>query len=138
MRRTAAVGIGRWMGVAATVLTAACGGGGGGLVQLQSGAGGASQLTVGSGTTPTYSWTGGAARSLVVQSGSGEVFFQLEALDLNSGFTGPVAHGATPTGSRIVTAGRTLTPGAVHTATVTTVGGTTATRTFTPASLTSP
>jgi hypothetical protein len=75
---------------------------------------------------------------LVVQSSSGEVFYQIEALDLTVGFNGPVAHGATPTGARIVSAGRTLAPGVVHTATVVTVNGGTATRTFTPTSLTAP
>jgi hypothetical protein len=138
MGRTAAVGFRRWMGVVVAVLTAACSGGGGGLVQVTSGTSGNAQVTVSSGSTPTYTWSGGPARALVVQSGSGEVFYQIEALDITAGFNSPVAHGATPVGARLVTAGRVLAPGTVHTASVTTVSGTTATRSFTPAPATTP
>jgi hypothetical protein len=89
-------------------------------------------LTVGSGTTPSYSWTGGAARSLAVRSSTGEVLWHIESLDLNSGFSSPVQHGAAPSGTRTVSPARGLATGVLHTATVTVVGGGTGTRSFTP------
>jgi hypothetical protein len=95
-------------------------------------------VVVGSGTTPSYAWSGGRARSLTVQASSGEVFWQVEALDLQQGFSSPAQHGITPVGAREVTPSRPLQPGVVFTATVVGVDGTQGFRTFTPTSLTGP
>jgi hypothetical protein len=99
---------------------------------------GAVTVTATDGTSPTYSWSGGQARSLTVLSASGEVFWQVETLDLQAGFPSPARHGVSPIGSRIVVAGRPLQPGVVHTVTVVSVGGTQGLLTFTPTPLTSP
>jgi hypothetical protein len=95
-------------------------------------------VVVGSGSTPTYSWSGGRARSLTVQSTSGEVFWQVEALNFQEGFQSPAQHGVTPVGARVVIPARVLQPGLVHTATVVTLDGTQGARTFTPTSLSAP
>jgi hypothetical protein len=122
--------------VAASVASGACDRGGTPLQVI--GGGSDVTITVGGGTTPSYSWSGGRARSLTVQSSSGEVFWQVETLSLQEGFASPVQHGVTPAGARTQTAARTLQPGTLHTATVVGVDGTQGTRTFTPASLSTP
>ncbi len=122
---------------AALMLGATLGCGGGSPVQVVGG-GNALSVSVGSGTTPGYSWSGGRARSLTVQSSSGEVFWRIEATNLQEGFASPVQHGGTPAGARAAVAARTLQPGVVHTATVVAVDGTQGLRTFTPASLSTP
>jgi hypothetical protein len=126
-----------WVWGAVLVLSTALGCQGGSPVQLIGGGSGLT-VSVGTGTTPSYGWSGGRARSLTVQSTSGEVFWQIEALDLQAGFASPVQHAATPAGARVVVAPRTLQPGVVHTATVVAVDGTQGSRTFTPASLSAP
>jgi hypothetical protein len=122
---------------AALALCAALGCQGGSPVQLVGG-GTSITVSVGTGTTPSYSWSGGRARSLTVQSTSGEVFWQIEAINLQQGFASPVQHAGAPAGARVVVAPRTLQPGVVHTATVVGVDGTQGVRTFTPASLSAP
>jgi hypothetical protein len=122
---------------AAFALCAAWGCQGGSPVQLVGG-GASITVSVGTGTTPSYSWSGGRARSLTVQSTSGEVFWQIEAINLQGGFASPVQHASAPAGARVVVAPRTLQPGVVHTATVVGVDGTPGARTFTPASLSAP
>ena len=94
------------------------------------------RVEVGAGTTPQYSWMGGRARSLVVQSSSGEVFWQVDAVAPAEGFSSPVQHGITPVGARLVVNARPLEPGNVTIATVTTVTGNTGFRTFTPTTIT--
>ena len=110
---------------------------GGNPVQVIGGGGGL-LVVVGNGSTPSYAWTGGRARTLTVQSSSGEVFWQVEALNLSEGFASPAQHGVTPVGARVVTTARLLQPGVVHTATVVSVDGSQGTRTFTPTSLSNP
>jgi hypothetical protein len=100
--------------------------------------GGGISVTVGSGTTPTYSWTGGPARSLAVRSSTGETMWQIESIDLNAGFASPVQHGVAPSSARVVSQPRALAPGVLHTATVTVVTGGSGTRSFTPQSLSAP
>jgi hypothetical protein len=95
-------------------------------------------LTVTGGTTPTYSWSGGRARSLAVRAASGEIFWQIEALDLSTGFSAPVQHGVVPAGARVVVAARALTPGVLHTALVVGVSGSQGSRAFTPQSIAAP
>jgi hypothetical protein len=123
--------------VAAVALHAAFGCSGGSPVQVIGG-GNAITVSVGTGTTPSYSWSGERARSLTVQSTSGEVFWQIEALNLQQGFASPVQHASVPAGARVVVSPRTLQPGVVHTATVVGVDGAQGSRTFTPASLSAP
>jgi hypothetical protein len=122
--------------LAAGVLSAACDRGGSPVQVI--GGGSSLTITVGSGTTPSYSWSGGRARSLTVQSPSGELFWQVEALSFQEGFASPAQHGVTPVGARAVTAARALQPGVVHTATIVGVDGTQGLRTFTPTSITAP
>ena len=124
------------LGAVLLLLTTGCDGGNPAGVVLAGGGNGSLTMTVSGGTTPTFSWTGGRARSLTVQSASGEVFWQIEALSLQEGFASPAQHGATPVGARVVTTARPLQPGVVHTATLVSVNGTQTLRTFTPASLT--
>ena len=93
------------------------------------------RIEVGAGVTPTYSWLGGRARSLTVQASSGEVFWQVEAIAPEEGFSSPAQHGITPVGSRVVVNARPLEPGTVTIATVVTVLGNTGFRTFTPTSI---
>jgi hypothetical protein len=126
-----------WTVVAAACLVALGCEDGGNPVQVIGGGAGV-LVVVGNGSTPSYSWSGGRARSLSVQSSSGEVFWQVEALSLQEGFAPPAQHGITPVGARVVTPARALQPGIVHNATVVTVDGTQGTRTFTPTSLSSP
>lgn len=92
-------------------------------------------VVVGNGSTPSYAWSGGRARSLTVQSASGEVFWQIEGINLQEGFASPAQHGVTPVGARSIIPARALQPGVVHTATVVGLDGTQGVRTFTPTSL---
>ena len=58
-------------------------------------------VTVSGGVTPDYTWTGGAARRLSVSDlSTGEIVWDIQALDANVGFRSPVAHGVTPETAR--------------------------------------
>ena len=89
-------------------------------------------LDVTSGTTPTYSWTGGAARALAVRSSTGELAWQIEALDFGAGFLSPVTHGVVPSRAREVAQARRLISGVEHILTVVSVLGETESLSFTP------
>lgn len=90
------------------------------------------RLDVTSGTTPTYSWSGGAARSLAVRSSTGELAWQIEAIDLGAGFLSPVSHGVVPSRAREVAQARRLISGVQHVLTVVNVFGETESLSFTP------
>jgi hypothetical protein len=127
-----------WIRVAACALlfgVAACDNNGSNPVQVLGSTTGV-RVDVGAGTTPQYTWMGGRARSLTVQSSSGEVFWQVEAVAPEEGFSSPAQHGITPVGARLVVNARPLEPGTVTIATVTTVTGNTGFRTFTPTTIT--
>jgi hypothetical protein len=127
-----------WIWPAVVVASISCLGCEGGSNPVQVIGGGGLIVVVGNGTTPSYAWSGGRARSLTVLSSSGEVFWQVEALNLQEGFGSPAQHGITPVGARLVTPARPLQPGVVHTATVVGIDGAQGVRTFTPTSLTAP
>ena len=58
-------------------------------------------ITVSSGVTPTILWTGGSARRLsITQLSGGGIFWDIEALDPQAGFTAPVTHGIIPNQAR--------------------------------------
>jgi len=89
-------------------------------------------LTVSDGVAPTYAWTGDPALSLTVREDGGEVFWQIEAVDAQEGFSGPVRHGNTPASARVVTQARLLEADRRYTVTVVGVSGTEGRRSFTP------
>src|SRR5262245_4309065 len=103
-----------WIWVAALALWAGSAGcdNGGTPVQVIGGASGV-RVDVSSGTTPTYSWMGGRARLLTVQASTGEVFWEVEAFDLQDGFPSPARHGVLPPGARTLVEARPLVPGEV-------------------------
>ncbi len=108
--------------LAAIVAAAGCGGGS--PTGLATGGSGTVTLTVSSGTTPTYTWSGGQARRLTVtQSTGGGVFWNLEALNAQTGFPAPATHGVVPNGAREASADVQLVQGTDYRLTVTLVNG---------------
>lgn len=84
-------------------------------------------------TTPTYDWTGGAARRLSVRVvATGQLFWRVEATDLGEGFGGPVEHGLVPLGARQTADVRILDPGVEYEIVVVTVDGQEGTADFIP------
>lgn len=98
--------------------------------------GGQLALTVSGGVAPTYAWDGARARLLSV-SGGGEVVWQIEGIDA-VGFDGPVQHGLTPAGARVLSAAQLLEVGTVYTISITNVNGVQGTRSFTSSATTAP
>ncbi|MBW3533646.1 MAG: hypothetical protein KY453_00290 [Gemmatimonadetes bacterium] len=81
-------------------------------------------VTVGPGSSPLYTWTEGDARRLVVTDlVSGEVIWDIQALDAGLGFFSPVDHGVVPQGAQELVAARLLRAGSRHLVVVTLVGG---------------
>jgi hypothetical protein len=116
------------LGLAAT----GCGDGTG-PVGVALGGNGSTVITVTSGTTPNYAWTGGNARKFSVTAASGgSVLWDLEALNASQGFAPPVTHGVVPNTSRELTASSPLLTGIDYTAHVTLIDGSTGIRTFRP------
>lgn len=127
----------RAMAMALTAGLAFVGCEGGNLAQVMAPGNGELQVTVTEGVAPTYSWSDESARSLLVRSSSGEVFWEIEAVDAD-GFLPPVRHGQTPPGARVVVPSRLLGTGVLHTATVVGVSGGRGDVSFTPSPLTTP
>lgn len=89
-------------------------------------------ISVGSGTTPTLSWTGGnATRLTVTQSSGGGVHWDLQALDA-TGVPGPVVFGVVPNGAAENSQSVVLTAGTDYRVNLTLVDGSTGSRVFRP------
>src|SRR5690606_33451660 len=113
------------------LLAAGCGGSG--PTGLATGGSGTVTLSVGPGVTPTISWSGGnAARLTITQSQGGGVFWDLQALNPQSGFASPVVHGVVPTDARELSADVQLTQGVDYRVTATMVNGTQGSLVFRP------
>lgn len=83
--------------------------------------------------TPTYRWTGDRARNLTVRElGTGQVMWQVEAIDLDAGFPGPVRHAVVPTGARQTASAGLLQTGARYQVTVVALDGRAGSAQFTP------
>lgn len=120
----------RSMALAGSLAAAACGGTSPSGLAL-SGAGNV-VITVGTGVTPTISWTGGNARRLTVtRSSGGGVFWDIEALN-PQGIAPPVVHGIVPNTARENSSDVQLTQGTDFRVNVTLVDGSEGTRVFRP------
>jgi hypothetical protein len=119
--------------VALAGLAAAVACGGGSPTGLATGGSGTVTLTISSGTTPTYSWSGGGARRLTVtQSSGGGVFWSIEALNSQTGFSPPATHGVVPNGAREMSADVQLVQGTDYRLNVTLIDGSEGTQVFRP------
>ena len=98
------------------------------------GSGGDFTLTVGSGTTPSYSWSTGPAFSLdVVRTSNQSVVVWRIADPINNAIQSPVTQGTRPSGALETTSTeRVLTAGVQYRVTVTLPDGRQAYREFTP------
>lgn len=82
--------------------------------------------------TPTYSWDGVEARSLVVvRVSDGFLMWRVDALDASQGFRGPVQHGVTPPAASEAVEEALLTADEDYEVTLTTVAGETGSLRFT-------
>jgi hypothetical protein len=90
-------------------------------------------ISTSSSVTPTISWTGGNAQRLTITpAGGGAVAWDLEALDAQVGFTGPVSFGQVPNDARERSNEIILTAGTEYRVRVVRVDGVENTRVFTP------
>ena len=123
----------RYLGLALTLgtLVAAAGCGDSSATGLVVGGSGTLVVTVSSGTTPTYVWSGGQARRLTVTQNGGGMFWDIEALNAN-GFAPPVTHGVVPNTARENSNEVPLVQGTDYRVSVTLVDGTEGTRVFRP------
>ena len=127
MRRS----FGLTLAFAGTLVAVGCGGSG--PTGLATGGSGAAQITVTSGVTPNITWTGGAARRIsVINAAGGGVFWDIEALNPQQGFTGPVTYGVVPNATRENSNDAPLTQGTDFRVNVTLVNGSEGTRVFRP------
>lgn len=109
-----------WAAAVAAAAILGCGEPGG----LAVGSPGNAVVTVGPGASPLYSWTEDDARRLVVTDlGSGEVRWDIQALNASRGFFSPVDHGVVPQGAQTLEPARVLRTGFRHLVVVTLVGG---------------
>ena len=86
-------------------------------------------VTVGTGTAPTYTWTGGNAKEVSITKGTLKAWAVSCSTDC---LASPVTHGTTPAGSTASGTSTVLTAGTSYTVTVTRSTGATGTKTFTP------
>lgn len=97
--------------------------------------GGDFSISVGSGTTPTYSWSAGPAFSIDVvrTSNQTQVVWRITDPTDPRNIASPVRHGIVPTGA-VESSGveRVLTPGVTYRVTVNLTNGQSAFRDFTP------
>jgi len=90
-------------------------------------------VTVSPGVAPTYAWTGGnAQRVTVTEASGGQVMWDLQATNQDTGFNAPVSHGVLPNDARETSAATILTAGADYRVRVVRVDGVENSRVFTP------
>lgn len=90
-------------------------------------------VSVGAGTTPTISWTGGnASRLTITHSTGGGVFWDVQALNTQIGFSAPVTFGVVPNGAGQNASSTPLATGTDYRVNVTLVDGSSGTRVFRP------
>lgn len=111
---------------------AAFGCGGSPVTGLAVGGNGNVVISVGSGTTPSISWTGGnATRLTITQSSGGGMAWDLQSLN-STGFVAPVTFGVVPSGAAENTADAPLIQGTDYRLNITVADGSTGTRIFRP------
>ena len=121
--------LGLTLAVAAAIATAGCGDSA--ATGLVLGGSGTVVITVSSGTTPTYAWSGGAARRLTVTQSGGGMFWDISALN-QSGFAPPVVHGVVPNSANEESNDVPLVQGTDYRVTVTLIDGSQGSRAFRP------
>ena len=127
MRRSLAL----TLALCGTLAAAACDGGA--VSGLAVGGNGNVVVSVGAGSTPTISWTGGNATQLAItQSTGGGVFWDVHTLTTQGGFAPPVTFGVVPPGGAQSAPSTALATGTDYRVTVTTLDGSTGTRVFRP------